>query len=394
MRAGFGTGLALAIPASALAPDPPGTAGCLSLCLEGRKTVAEQKPDIARLVDEAAKAIGLPIAAEYRANVLVNYRALAGDCPAAARGRARRRADAGAGVPAMSDPLSKQATAAEIARAVMSGKAKAAAVVEAALTRIETSEARINAFTDVRGRAGEEARRRDRFRPASRAAGRRALRGQEPVRHQGPADARRLEDQPRRPEGRPRRRAGAQARGGGRHPGRRPQHGRVRLRLHRRERPLRPVAQSARSDAHDRRLVGRLRRRRRFGRGAAGAGLRHQRLDPRAVLAVRPVRAEADLRQAEPRRLLSLRRCLRPSGPARALGRGPGAVVRRHAGLGSRRSGLHRPRHRADLDRPARRHRRPAHRRRRRLFRPGRRARGAGGRRDRGQGAGRVRGRS
>ena len=37
------------------------------------KTVAEQKPDIARLVDEAAKAIGLPIAAEYRANVLVNY---------------------------------------------------------------------------------------------------------------------------------------------------------------------------------------------------------------------------------------------------------------------------------------------------------------------------------
>ncbi len=35
--------------------------------------MAEQKPDIARLVDEAAKAIGLPIAAEYRANVLVNY---------------------------------------------------------------------------------------------------------------------------------------------------------------------------------------------------------------------------------------------------------------------------------------------------------------------------------
>ena len=49
----------------------------------------------------------------------------------------------------MSDPLSKQATASEIARAVMSGKAKAVAVVEAALTRIETSEARINAFTDV-----------------------------------------------------------------------------------------------------------------------------------------------------------------------------------------------------------------------------------------------------
>ena len=35
--------------------------------------MAEDKPDIARLVDEAAKAIGLPIAPEYRANVLVNY---------------------------------------------------------------------------------------------------------------------------------------------------------------------------------------------------------------------------------------------------------------------------------------------------------------------------------
>src|SRR5258708_9959531 len=31
----------------------------------------------------------------------------------------------------------------------MSGKVKAAAVVEAALTRIETGEARVNAFTDV-----------------------------------------------------------------------------------------------------------------------------------------------------------------------------------------------------------------------------------------------------
>ena len=49
----------------------------------------------------------------------------------------------------MSDPLSKQATASDIARAVMSGKTKATAVVEAALTRIETSEPTINAFTDV-----------------------------------------------------------------------------------------------------------------------------------------------------------------------------------------------------------------------------------------------------
>ena len=41
--------------------------------MKGEKSVAEEKPDIARLVDEAAKAIGLPIAPEYRANVLLNY---------------------------------------------------------------------------------------------------------------------------------------------------------------------------------------------------------------------------------------------------------------------------------------------------------------------------------
>jgi hypothetical protein len=35
--------------------------------------VAEDKPDIGRLVDEAAKAIGLAIAPEYRANVVLNY---------------------------------------------------------------------------------------------------------------------------------------------------------------------------------------------------------------------------------------------------------------------------------------------------------------------------------
>ena len=35
--------------------------------------MAQDKPDIACLVDEAAKALGLPIAPEYRANVIVNY---------------------------------------------------------------------------------------------------------------------------------------------------------------------------------------------------------------------------------------------------------------------------------------------------------------------------------
>src|SRR5258708_8572762 len=59
--------------------------------------------------------------------------------------------------PLMTDALSKQATATDIAHAVMSGKAKASAVIEAALTRIETSEPTINAFTDV---LAERARKR------------------------------------------------------------------------------------------------------------------------------------------------------------------------------------------------------------------------------------------
>ena len=57
----------------------------------------------------------------------------------------------------MSDPLSKAATASEIARAVMSGKAKASAVVDAALARIEATEPTVNAFTDV---VAQRARRR------------------------------------------------------------------------------------------------------------------------------------------------------------------------------------------------------------------------------------------
>ena len=49
----------------------------------------------------------------------------------------------------MNDPLSKQATAGAIARAVMSGKARAADVIAATLKRIEASEPTVNAFTDV-----------------------------------------------------------------------------------------------------------------------------------------------------------------------------------------------------------------------------------------------------
>jgi len=49
----------------------------------------------------------------------------------------------------VSDPLSKAATASEIARAVMSGKAKASAVIDAALRRIAAAEPTVNAFTDL-----------------------------------------------------------------------------------------------------------------------------------------------------------------------------------------------------------------------------------------------------
>jgi AtzE family amidohydrolase len=57
----------------------------------------------------------------------------------------------------MSDVLSKAATAAEIARAVAGGKAKASVVVEAALKRIAAAEPVVNAFTDI---VAERARKR------------------------------------------------------------------------------------------------------------------------------------------------------------------------------------------------------------------------------------------
>lgn len=34
--------------------------------------MAEEKPDVARMVEEGAKALGLTIAPEYRANVILN----------------------------------------------------------------------------------------------------------------------------------------------------------------------------------------------------------------------------------------------------------------------------------------------------------------------------------
>lgn len=49
----------------------------------------------------------------------------------------------------MSDPLSKEATASDIARAVMARKVKASDMVKATLRRIEAAEPTVNAFTDL-----------------------------------------------------------------------------------------------------------------------------------------------------------------------------------------------------------------------------------------------------
>ena len=87
-------------------------------------------------------------------------------------------------------------------------------------------------------------------------------------------------------------------RGGRRGAARHAQHGRIRLRLHRRERPRRRLPQPARPGADERRLVVGLRRGDGGGAGAGLARLRHQRLDPRAGLALRRLRPEADLRPA------------------------------------------------------------------------------------------------
>jgi len=64
-----------------------------------------------------------------------------------------------------------------------------------------------------------------------------------------------------------------------------------------RECARRPLAQSARYAPHDRRLLRRLRRRGRRPARSARARLRHQRLDPRARLALRHFRAQANLRR-------------------------------------------------------------------------------------------------
>ena len=153
-----------------------------------------------------------------------------------------------------------------IATAIKTGAASAREIVQETLEPHRGSQWRARRLHrrdgDARPRQGRRDRRGARARSELGAARGRAVRRQEPVRHRRIADARRLQDQPRSRAGDGRRdvdRASGSGRGS---PRRRAQHGRVRLRLHRRERPRRPVPQPARSRAHDRRIVRRIGRRR------------------------------------------------------------------------------------------------------------------------------------
>ena len=143
--------------------------------------------------------------------------------------------------------------ASTMAAAVQSRAVSAVALVQASLDRIEATDRRVNAFTDVvRERALRRAAQIDaslllgpgRTHPRT-AVARRSVRGEESFRHCWTADAGRFEDRAREPAGarrcrtRPpdgKRRCGA---------GRCAQHGRVRLRLHDREQPFRCGAQPA-----------------------------------------------------------------------------------------------------------------------------------------------------
>ena len=169
-------------------------------------------------------------------------------------------------------------SALEIRAAVASGEASAREIIEATLERIEALNPKLGAFTDVTAkRALAKAAAIDARRARGETLG--PLAG-------APFAVKNLFDVAGLPT-----RAGSQinrdrapasadatlvgaARGRRRDSGRRAQHGRIRLRLHRRERARRALAQSARSRAHDRRLVGR------FGRRGRGRPRRRSRSAP------------------------------------------------------------------------------------------------------------------
>ena len=216
-----------------------------------------------------------------------------------------------------------------IAAAIASGDVSAREVVQAALDRIDARNASLGAFTDVTAaRALKKAEAVDAARGKGEPLGPLAgapfavknlfdvaglpTRAGSKINRERPPAA-----QGRNPRGAPR--------SGGRRSPRRAQYGRIRLRLHRTERARRPVPQSARSLAHDRRLLGRLGRGCRGRAGAHRARLGHQRLYSRTEFLLRSLRPEADLRAALARRDLSLRREPRSRRADGPIGRRSGA---------------------------------------------------------------------
>jgi hypothetical protein len=78
------------------------------------------------------------------------------------------------------------------------------------------------------------------------------------------------------------------------------------------------MGEYARHHAHERRLVGWLGQRGGRRPGADRAGVRHQRLDPGAIVVLRHLRPEADLRPVVAGAVVSVRRQPRPPRPVRA----------------------------------------------------------------------------
>ena len=199
-----------------------------------------------------------------------------------------------------------------LARQIRDGERSASAVLEATLARIREADPRYHCFTSVtETRARQEAAAIDaaRAEASPAAAGRRALCGQEPVRYRRRGHAGRRPRQRRQPARAARcvlaarlREAGAVLVGA------------LNMDEHAYGFTTENSHYGACRNPHDPPASPAARRRQRRGGsrrpGAADAGLRHQRLDPRACLAVRRVRPEADLRPPAAHRLVPL--CRQP----------------------------------------------------------------------------------
>ena len=205
----------------------------------------------------------------------------------------------------MNAPISPWASASEIATAVGGGAATASAVAKAALARIASLNHELNAFTDVTAERALARRPRvdadlARGLPAGPLAGVPfAVKNLFDVAGLPTRAGSRI-NRDRPPSTRDAALIGRMTRRG-RRAGRSAQHGRIRLRLHRRERARRRLPQSARPRPHERRLLVGLWRRHRRRHGAGLARVGHQRLATGARLALRRLQPQADLRAAHPR---------------------------------------------------------------------------------------------